>query len=105
MAEGLLGRLGGRGHSPAKKFPVAMSEEEWRGELPPPGFRVVRHRGTRRAGPCTLAKEYGEGVYRCAGCGQPLFASDAKFDSGTGWPSFGRRSSKQSRRKPTAAFS
>jgi peptide-methionine (R)-S-oxide reductase len=88
MAEGLLGRLGGRGHSPTKKFPVAMSEEEWRRKLPPAAYRVLREHGTERAGSSPLDKEYGEGVFHCAGCGQPLFPSDTKFDSGTGWPSF-----------------
>jgi peptide-methionine (R)-S-oxide reductase len=88
MAESLLGRLGGRGHSPAKKFPVEMSEEEWRRQLPPAAYRVLREHGTERAGSSPLDKEYGEGVYRCAGCGQPLFDSSAKFNSGTGWPSF-----------------
>jgi peptide-methionine (R)-S-oxide reductase len=88
MAEGLLGRLAGRGHSPAKKFPVAMSEEEWRRKLTPAAYRVLREHGTERAGSSPLDKEYGAGAYRCAGCGQPLFASDTKFNSGTGWPSF-----------------
>jgi len=89
MAEGLLGRLGGRGHSSAKEFAVALSEEEWRRKLSPAQYRVLREHGTERAGSSPLDKEYGEGVYRCAGCGQPLFASATKFNSGTGWPSFG----------------
>jgi peptide-methionine (R)-S-oxide reductase len=88
MAEGLLGRLGGRGHSPAKEFAVAKSEEEWRRKLSPAQYRVLREHGTERAGSSALDKEYGEGVYHCAGCGQPLFASNTKFNSGTGWPSF-----------------
>ena len=88
MAEGLLGRLGGRNHSPPKEFAVAMSEEEWRRKLPPAQYRVLREHGTERAGSSALDKEYGEGVYHCAGCGQPLFASNTKFNSGTGWPSF-----------------
>jgi peptide-methionine (R)-S-oxide reductase len=88
MAEGLLGRLGGRNHSSAKKFAVAMSEEEWRRKLSPEQYRVLREHGTERAGSSALDKEYGEGVYHCAGCGQPLFGSNTKFNSGTGWPSF-----------------
>jgi peptide-methionine (R)-S-oxide reductase len=88
MAEGLLGRLGGRGHSPVKEFAVAMSEEEWRHKLSDAQYRVLREHGTERAGSSPLDKEYGEGVYHCAGCGQPLFASNTKFNSGTGWPSF-----------------
>src|SRR5260370_42567583 len=88
MAEGLFGRLGGRGPSPRKSFPVALSEEEWRAKLSAPQYRVLREHGTERAGSSPLDKQYGAGVYHCAGCGQPLFSSDAKFDSRTGWPSF-----------------
>ena len=88
MAEGLFGRLTGRGHSPGKSFLVALSEEEWRGKLSAGQYRVLREHGTERAGSSPLDKQYGPGVYRCAGCGQPLFSSDAKFDSRTGWPSF-----------------
>jgi peptide-methionine (R)-S-oxide reductase len=88
MAEGLFGRTGGRGHSSKKTFPVAMSEEEWRRKLTAAQYRVLREHGTERAGSSPLDKEYADGVYHCAGCGQPLFASDAKFNSGTGWPSF-----------------
>ena len=88
MAEGLLGRLAGRGQSSAKDFAVALSEEEWRRKLSPAQYRVLREHGTERAGSSPLDKEYGEGVYHCAGCDQPLFASAAKFNSRTGWPSF-----------------
>ena len=88
MAEGLFGRLGGRGQAAAKVFPVAKSAEEWRQQLSPAAYRVLREHGTERAGSSPLDKQYGEGLYRCAGCGQPLFASETKFNSGTGWPSF-----------------
>jgi peptide-methionine (R)-S-oxide reductase len=88
MAEGLLGRLTGRGHSAAKSFPLALSEEEWRRKLSAAQYRVLREHGTERAGSSLLDKQYDPGVYHCAGCGQPLFASDSKFNSGTGWPSF-----------------
>jgi len=88
MAEGLFGRSGGGGRSSTKTFAVAMSEEEWRRKLTAPQYRVLREHGTERAGSSPLDKEYGDGVYHCAGCGQPLFASSAKFNSGTGWPSF-----------------
>jgi peptide-methionine (R)-S-oxide reductase len=87
MAEGLLGRLG-RGHGPAKKFAVSLSDEEWRRKLSPEQYQVLRNHGTERAGTSPLDKEYGEGVYHCAGCGQPLFGAATKFNSGTGWPSF-----------------
>ena len=88
MAEGLLGRLAGRGHSAEKTFPVTHSDEEWRQKLSPAQYRVLREHGTERSGSSPLDHEEGQGVYRCAGCGQPLFASDTKFHSGTGWPSF-----------------
>ena len=88
MAGGLLDRLGAKRHSAGKKFAVARSEEEWRNKLSAPQYRVLREHGTERAGSSPLDKEYGEGVYRCAGCGQPLFAAKTKFNSGTGWPSF-----------------
>jgi peptide-methionine (R)-S-oxide reductase len=88
MAEGLLGRFGDRGHRAGKVFAVVLNEEEWGQRLTPAQYRVLREHGTERAGASPLDKQYGTGVYRCAGCGQPLFASDTKFDSRTGWPSF-----------------
>jgi peptide-methionine (R)-S-oxide reductase len=87
MAEGLIGRLGRR-HAEAKRFALTLSDEEWRRRLAPEQYRVLRQHGTERAGSSPLDKEYGAGVYHCAGCGQPLFNSATKFNSGTGWPSF-----------------
>jgi len=86
MAEGLFGRFGGR--TQEKTFPVSKSDEEWRRQLTPEQYQVLRRHGTERAGSSPLDKEYGAGIYHCRGCGQPLFASAAKFNSGTGWPSF-----------------
>ncbi len=88
MAGGLLGRLAGKGHASNKQFSVEMSEEEWRRNLSPSAYHVLREHGTERAGTSKLDKEYGEGIYHCAGCGQPLFPANTKFNSGTGWPSF-----------------
>ncbi len=88
MASGLFGRLGGRASGEHRIFAVALSEEEWRQKLSPAQYEVLRRHGTERAGSSPLDKEYGTGVYHCAGCRQPLFASAAKFNSGTGWPSF-----------------
>jgi len=89
MAERLFGRFGGRGQrTSAKSFPVTLGEEEWRRRLSAAQYHVLREHGTERAGSSPLDKQYGAGVYLCAGCGQPLFASDTKFNSGTGWPSF-----------------
>jgi peptide-methionine (R)-S-oxide reductase len=72
----------------SKTFEVVKSEEEWRAQLTPAQFRVLREHGTERAGTSPLDKEYASGTYRCAGCDLSLFSSDTKFDSGTGWPSF-----------------
>jgi peptide-methionine (R)-S-oxide reductase len=88
MAEGLLGRLGGHHKKADETFAVAKSEEEWRRQLTPQQFHVLREHGTERAGTSPLDKEHGAGLYHCAGCGQELFSSQAKFNSGTGWPSF-----------------
>ena len=67
---------------------VQKDEAEWQKQLTPEQFRVLRKHGTERAGTSPLNHEHRNGVFHCAGCGQPLFASDTKFDSGTGWPSF-----------------
>ena len=64
------------------------TDEEWAKALTPEQFRVLRKHGTERAGTSPLNSEKRRGTFRCAGCGQPLFSSDTKFESGTGWPSF-----------------
>ena len=70
------------------KEKVIKSEEEWKKLLTPDQYQVCRSKGTERAftGQYWNTKE--KGVYRCAACGNPLFSSESKFDSGTGWPSF-----------------
>ena len=67
---------------------VQKSTEEWREELTPEQFEVLRKEGTERAGTSSLNAEKREGTFVCAACGLPLFDSDTKFESGTGWPSF-----------------
>lgn len=69
-------------------MPVSLSDAEWRSRLTPEQYRVLRKHGTERAGTSPLDKEYRAGTFTCAGCDQPLFSSDTKFNSGTGWPSF-----------------
>jgi peptide-methionine (R)-S-oxide reductase len=67
---------------------VEKSEGEWKAALTNEQFRVLRQHGTERAGTSPLDKVYDAGTYTCAGCGLPVFTSDTKFNSRTGWPSF-----------------
>ncbi len=67
---------------------IPRTEEEWKGKLSPEEYRVLRERGTEAPFSGKLIHADKDGVYHCAACGNPLFASAAKFDSGTGWPSF-----------------
>jgi len=71
-------------------FEVTHTDAEWKRMLPPDSYEVLRHARTERAGTSPLDKIYRKGVYSCRGCALPLFASETKFDSGTGWPSFWR---------------
>ena len=64
------------------------TEQDWKIELTPEQFHVLREHGTERPGSSPLNYEKRTGTFSCAGCGTPLFASDTKFESGTGWPSF-----------------
>jgi peptide-methionine (R)-S-oxide reductase len=67
---------------------MKKTEEEWREELGPERYEVLRKKGTERAGTGALLHETRKGTYVCGACGAELFSSDAKFDSGSGWPSF-----------------
>ena len=82
--------LGGQRESQAKtgRFEVTLADEEWRKRLTPAQYDVLRRGKTERAGSSPLDKEKRRGIYACAGCGLPLYSSAAKYDSGTGWPSF-----------------
>src|SRR5512141_2313190 len=76
-------------HQTAKEsFKVTRPDEEWRRILTPEQYNVLRGHATERPGSCALLAERRPGTFSCAGCGQPLFVADRKFESGTGWPSF-----------------
>ena len=78
------------GSSPAeaKTFKVTYSDAEWKRRLTPEQYRILREEGTERPFSSPLDKEKRAGTFICAGCGNALFSSTTKFDSGTGWPSF-----------------
>jgi len=76
------------GHAAA--YEVTRTDEEWRRILSPAAYDVLRHQGTEPAWSSPLEYEHRKGIYSCAGCDLPLFSSDTKFESGTGWPSFFR---------------
>jgi peptide-methionine (R)-S-oxide reductase len=68
--------------------PLVLSDEQWRARLTPAQYNVLRREGTERPGTSKLNNEKRKGVYHCVGCDLPVFTSEMKFDSGTGWPSF-----------------
>ena len=88
LATGLL-FVGSRG-SAAARFPVTKTPAQWRAQLGPARFRILREAGTERAGSSPLNNEHRRGRFVCVACANPLFASTTKYDSGTGWPSFYR---------------
>src|SRR5712672_4419511 len=79
--------------SPAKaaeKFEIEKTDAEWRAQLTPQQYEILRKEGTERPGSSPLLKEHRKGTFACAGCDLPLFSSETKFESHTGWPSFTR---------------
>ncbi len=67
---------------------VEKTDAEWRAQLTPEQYQIMREKGTERAFTGALVNNHADGMYHCAGCNAPLFKSDAKFESGSGWPSF-----------------
>jgi peptide-methionine (R)-S-oxide reductase len=81
--------FGAKKEQPAEEtFPVRKTEAEWKAQLSPEAYRVLRQHGTERPGTSPLNKEKRPGTFACAGCGTALFDAGTKFESGTGWPSF-----------------
>jgi peptide-methionine (R)-S-oxide reductase len=80
--------MGGRSHQDDGTFPVTKSDGEWRAALTEKQYSVLREHGTEFPGTSPLLAEHREGTFVCAGCGQILFDSATKFESGSGWPSF-----------------
>jgi peptide-methionine (R)-S-oxide reductase len=77
-----------RKEAPSERFPVEKPDAEWRRELAPEAYRILRQHGTERPGTSPLNREKRPGTFVCAGCGQPLFDAGTKYESGSGWPSF-----------------
>ena len=77
-----------RGSTKTSRPHVPKTEEDWQKTLTPEQYRILREKGTEMAFTGEYLHEKADGTYACAACGNPLFASDTKFDSGTGWPSF-----------------
>ena len=72
----------------AEKFEIEKTDAEWRAQLTPQQYEILRNQGTERPGSSPLLKEHRKGTFACAGCDLPVYSSEAKYDSGTGWPSF-----------------
>ena len=93
-ATGIAGAIllfAGRGsEASAETFEIDLTPEQWRQRLTPEQFHVLRRQGTERAGSSPLDREHRRGTFLCAGCDLPVFRSQDKYDSGTGWPSFTR---------------
>lgn len=88
LAAACASRAGEPAKEAPKRFKVEKTDDEWKKILPPESYDVLRHKGTERPFTGKYWNEHRKGLFKCAGCATPLFASDTKFDSGTGWPSF-----------------
>ena len=88
MSDAAIGRDTSKVSESAQQKKVQLSEEEWRKRLTPEQFHVLREKGTERAFTGALVNNHADGMYHCAACNAPLFKSNTKFESGSGWPSF-----------------
>jgi peptide-methionine (R)-S-oxide reductase len=88
LSDAAVAKDDAKADSAAGKNKVQLSEAEWRTRLTPEQFHVLREKGTERAFTGALVNNHTDGMYRCAACNAPLFKSDTKFESGSGWPSF-----------------
>ena len=95
-----IGGCSRKADAAAETFEVTRSPEQWRAILSPAQFAVLRDAGTERPRSSPLNDEHRRGTYQCAGCALPVFASQAKFESGTGWPSFTAPIKRAVRTKP-----
>ena len=77
-----------RSSASTRKYKVVKTDAQWQQQLAPQAFNILRHAGTEAPFSGALWDNHAGGIYKCAGCGQELFSSQAKFESGTGWPSF-----------------
>ncbi len=83
-----VGGFAGSGDAAKGRFPLTLTDAEWRRRLSPAAYAILRQEGTERPGSSPLLAEHRAGTFACAGCARPLFSSKTKFESGTGWPSF-----------------
>jgi peptide-methionine (R)-S-oxide reductase len=90
MLSGWRWLRGDAAQAETSEFEISKSSDEWRRLLTPAQYKVLRQHGTERPGTSPLNKEKRAGTFACAGCDLPLFSSETKFESGTGWPSFYR---------------
>jgi peptide-methionine (R)-S-oxide reductase len=88
LGAALIGRRVSRSEPLSEGYEIVRSDVEWRARLTPAQYAVLRQARTERAGSSPLDREHRQGTFQCAGCDLPVYSSEAKFDSGTGWPSF-----------------
>src|SRR6202161_3991736 len=88
LSDAAIAETGAQTSTKTNSKPVERTDAEWRQLLTPEQFHVLREKGTERAITGALVNNHADGIYHCAACDAPLFQSDTKFESGSGWPSF-----------------